>query len=62
MSMSRTPKLLTTTEAGLKVGVSPSRIRQFIADGRLTAVKLGRDNFIDSAQLGRLVRRKYVKK
>ena len=39
-------KELTTKEAGLILGVSASRIRQFILAGRLPAVKRGRDLFV----------------
>lgn len=44
-------ELLTTEQAAEKLGVSASRVRQFIIDGRLPATKLGRDNLIREADL-----------
>lgn len=44
-------ELLTTEQAAEKLGVSASRVRQFIIDGRLPAIKLGRDNLIREADL-----------
>ena len=44
-------ELLTTQQAAEKLGVSASRVRQFIIDGRLPATKLGRDNLIREADL-----------
>ena len=35
--------MLTTKEAGRVLGVKDSRVRQFIGQGRLVAVKRGRD-------------------
>lgn len=48
-------ELLTTEQAADKLGVSASRVRQLIIDGRLPAIKLGRDNLIREADL-KLVR------
>ncbi len=45
------PNLLTTQQVAEKLGVSASRVRQFILDGRLPATKLGRDNLILEADL-----------
>ena len=45
------PDLLTTQQAAERLGVSASRVRQFILDGRLPATKLGRDNLIREADL-----------
>lgn len=38
--------LLTTSQAADFLGVTPSRIRQLIIDGRLPATKVGRDQLI----------------
>jgi excisionase family DNA binding protein len=46
--------LLTTAEAAERLGVSPSRVRQFILDGRLPAQKVGRDLFIKESDLKRV--------
>jgi len=43
--------LLTTQQVAQRLGVSASRVRQFIIDGRLPAIKLGRDNLIREADL-----------
>jgi excisionase family DNA binding protein len=44
-------ELLTTEQVAEKLGVSASRVRQFIIDGRLPAIKLGRDNLIRETDL-----------
>jgi excisionase family DNA binding protein len=41
--------LLTTQNAALKLGVSPSRVRQLVREGRLIAQKMGRDLLISRA-------------
>ena len=38
---------ITTTQAAAILGVTPSRVRQFILQGRLPATKVGRDLFLD---------------
>ena len=43
--------LLTTQQAGEILGVNASRVRQFILEGRLPAIKLGRDNLIREEDL-----------
>lgn len=43
--------LLTTRQVAERLGVSASRVRQFIIDGRLPAIKLGRDNLIREVDL-----------
>lgn len=45
------PDLLTTEQAGEILGVNASRVRQFILEGRLPAIKLGRDNLIREEDL-----------
>jgi excisionase family DNA binding protein len=52
------PDLLTTQQAAERLGVSASRVRQFILDGRLPATKLGRDNLIREADLSLIQNRK----
>jgi excisionase family DNA binding protein len=52
------PDLLTTQQAAERLGVSASRVRQFILDGRLPATKLGRDNLIREADLSLIQDRK----
>lgn len=47
--------MLTIAEAAARLGLSPSRIRQFIADGRLPAHRYGqRVVLIDEAALAPL--------
>ena len=41
-----TDKLITTSEAANLLGVSASRVRQFILAGRLNAKKNGRDQLL----------------
>lgn len=52
------PDLLTTEQAGEKLGVNASRVRQFILEGRLPAIKLGRDNLIREEDLALVQERK----
>ena len=52
------PDLLTTEQAGEKLGVNASRVRQFILEGRLPAIKLGRDNLIREEDLTLVQERK----
>lgn len=47
---------MTTTEAAGILKVSPGRVRQFVADGRLPARKRGRDNFVTRSDVERLAR------
>jgi excisionase family DNA binding protein len=42
---------LTTSQAAKFLGVSPSRIRQLILEGRLPATKVGRDQLIKEFDL-----------
>lgn len=44
-------KLLNTTEAAEKLGVSVRRVRQLISDGKLEAHNLGRDYAIEESAL-----------
>lgn len=52
------PDLLTTEQAGKRLGVNASRVRQFILEGRLPAIKLGRDNLIREDDLSLVQDRK----
>lgn len=44
---------VTTTAAGKILNVSRSRVQQFIAAGRIQAVKFGRDLFIGADEIRR---------
>lgn len=44
-------KLITTTEASKILGVSASRVRQFIIEGRLESTKLGRDQLLKQSDV-----------
>lgn len=44
-------KLLTTSEAAQKLGISERRVRQLINEGKLEAHKLGRDYAIEESTL-----------
>ena len=50
--------LLTTQKAGELLGVNPSRVRQFILEGRLPAIKIGRDWIISKDDLNKVKDRK----
>ena len=52
------PKLYDTKEVARQLGVTDSRVRQLIADGRLGAVKVGRDWVISEDSLRAYERRK----
>jgi len=47
----RMSKYFTTEEAATYLGVTPSRVRQYIAEDRLTSDKLGRDHMIKEDDL-----------
>jgi excisionase family DNA binding protein len=49
---------LTTAQAAARLGVSPSRVRQLIAAGRIKANKIGRDNMIRASSLKAVADRK----
>ena len=44
-------KFLTTSEAAAALGISTSRVRHLISEGRLPAEKRGRDLFIRESDL-----------
>lgn len=47
-------KTINTKEAATIIGVTPTRVRQFITEGRFaTARKIGRDLFIDENEVKR---------
>lgn len=50
-----TPRLLTTVAAATRLNVDPSTVRRWIEDGRLPAVKPGRDYRIDPGDLDALL-------
>jgi excisionase family DNA binding protein len=45
------PTYYTTEDAAKFLAVTPSRIRQFICEGRLKSEKYGRDHLIQAADL-----------
>jgi excisionase family DNA binding protein len=47
----RRMKLLNTTEAAQKLGVSVRRVRQLISEGKILAHNLGRDYAIEESAL-----------
>lgn len=50
--------LLTTKEAGKRLGVTPLRVFQLIKAGRLPAIKFGRDWMISKDDLSKVANRK----
>jgi len=44
-------KLFTTEDAAKYLGVTPSRVRQFILEERLQSEKYGRDHLIQEGEL-----------
>ncbi len=53
-------KYFTTEDAAKYLGVTPSRVRQFIAEERLESEKYGRDHMIKESELASFA--KYGKK
>ncbi|MET0626583.1 MAG: helix-turn-helix domain-containing protein [Pyrinomonadaceae bacterium] len=49
---------LTTREAAEKLGVTVGRVQQFVAEGRLPSVKIGRDRFVLESDLALVSERK----
>jgi excisionase family DNA binding protein len=47
-------KLLNTTEAAEKLGVSVRRVRQLIAEGKISAHNLGRDYAIEESAISQV--------
>jgi excisionase family DNA binding protein len=54
----RMAKMLTTSEAGKRLGISAVRVRQLIAASRLPATMIGRDYIIDASDLAKVRNRK----
>ena len=46
-------EFFTTEDAAKYLGVTPSRVRQFIMEDRLKSVKYGRDHLIQESDLKR---------
>lgn len=46
---------MTTAKVAERLGVNPSRVRQFIRDGRLKASKDGRDNYVHEDDLAAFI-------
>jgi excisionase family DNA binding protein len=51
-------KRFTTNEAASELGVTPSRVRQMILEGKLKAKKIGRDLLISEKALAGAKKRK----
>lgn len=49
-------KMFTTEDAAKYLGVTPSRVRQFIMEDRLKSEKYGRDHLITKDELERFAR------
>jgi len=47
----------TTESAAKYLGVTPSRVRQFIMENRLKSMKFGRDHLIDESELKQFAER-----
>ncbi|MET0626757.1 MAG: helix-turn-helix domain-containing protein [Pyrinomonadaceae bacterium] len=43
--------MLTTKQAAEKLGVTPGRVRQMVADKVLPVIRIGRDNLIRASDL-----------
>lgn len=46
-----TEKLISTSEAAAILGVSASRVRQLIIEGRLESIKIGRDQLLEPGKV-----------
>jgi excisionase family DNA binding protein len=51
-------KHVTTAEAGIQLGVDPSRVRQLIGEGRIEATNIGGVLLIKQSQIDRYKRLK----
>ncbi len=49
-------KYFTTEDAAKYLGVTPSRVRQYIAEGRLESEKFGRDHMIEKRFLSKFAK------
>ena len=49
--LGRMDELLTTSQAAERLGVTPGRVRQMVADGILPVTRIGRDNLVKVADL-----------
>lgn len=49
--LGRMDELLTTSQAAQRLGVTPGRVRQMVADGVLPVTRIGRDNLVKAADL-----------
>ena len=50
-------KYFTTGEAAKYLGVTPSRVRQYIVEERLASEKYGRDHMIEESTLAEFAKR-----
>jgi len=50
------PKYFTTVHAAQLLGVTPSRVRQLICEGRLKSEKYGRDHLIKEEELQKFIK------
>lgn len=55
MQIEQLAKMPTVKTAMQKLGVNKNRVYQYIEDGRLKAIKFGRDWYIDPESLQRLM-------
>ena len=53
---------MTTAAAADRLGVNPSRVRQFIREGRLQSEKLGRDRIIHEDALAAFIEAQKAKR
>ncbi len=49
-------ELLTTAQAARELGLSSARVRQYIALGRLRAIKPGQDYLLTRAEIANFIR------
>lgn len=56
MPSKETPKLLTVPAVAARLQVNPATVRRWIGDGRLPALRVGRDYRVEPADLDELLR------
>jgi excisionase family DNA binding protein len=52
--------LLTINEVAIRLGLAPKTVRRWIRDGKIKAVRLGREWRVDADELALFIRRRTI--